>query len=53
MLSNKSSCAGHTVRPNKLKRQSLEQRNVYCRAKQGDQAARAQKPQTLSREKFL
>ena len=26
-----SSCAQHTVNPNKLKCQSLEQRNVYCR----------------------
>ena len=33
----------HTVRPNKLKRPSLEQRKVYCRAKQGERLARAQK----------
>ena len=34
---NASSWAQHTVRPNKPKRQSWQQRKVYCRAKQGDQ----------------
>ena len=32
MLLNASSCARRTVRPNKPKRRSLEQRKVYCRA---------------------
>ena len=40
---NPSPHAGRTVRPNKLKRQSLEQRKVYRRAMQGEQEARAQK----------
>ena len=31
-----SSCARHTVRSNKPKHQSMEQRKVYCRAMQGD-----------------
>lgn len=30
-----SSCAQSMVKPNKLKRRSLEQRKVYCRAVQG------------------
>ena len=40
---NTSSCAGHTVRPNKLKCRSLEQRKVYCKAMQRDKVARALK----------
>ena len=39
----KSSYAQHRVRPNKLKRWSLEQRKVYCRAMQGDEAPHALK----------
>ena len=35
-VTEQSSCAWCTVRPNKPKVQSLEQRMVYCRAKQGD-----------------
>ena len=34
----------NTVRSNKLNHESLEQRKVYCRAKQGEQVAPAQKP---------
>ena len=51
-----SSCAQHTVRPNKQKCQSLEQRKVYCKAKQGEQVARAQNNSNslkILREKFL
>ena len=33
---NASSCVRGTVRPNKLKRSSLGQRKVYCRAMQGE-----------------
>ena len=36
LLLDANSCAWCTVRPNKLKRQSLEQRKVNCRAMQGD-----------------
>ena len=43
MLSNPSSCAQHTVRPNKQKCRSLEQQKGYCRAKRGEQVALAQK----------
>ena len=46
LLLNTSSCAQCVVRSNKLKYQSLEQRKVYCRVKQGEQVAHAQKPQT-------
>ena len=42
--SNPSLCAGSTTRPNKLKRRSLEQRKFYCRAEQGEQLARTQRP---------
>ena len=35
LLSNASSCARCTVRPNELKQRSLEQGEVYCRIKQG------------------
>ena len=35
-----------TWRPDKLKCQSLEQRKVYCRAKQGERVGHAQEPQT-------
>ena len=38
---NASSCARRTVRPNKLKCQSREQRKVFCRAMQGDEVAQA------------
>ena len=40
---NTSSCTQCTVRPNKLKHRSLEQRNVYCKAMQGDEVAHALK----------
>ena len=36
LLQNTSSCAQCTVRPNKLKSQSLEERKFYCRAMHGD-----------------
>ena len=36
-------CVQCTVRPNKLKPLSLEQRKVYCRAMQGRQVAHALK----------
>ena len=36
VLTTPSLCSWCTVRPNKLKLQSLEQRKVYCRAKQGE-----------------
>ena len=35
--------AGHTVKPNKLKLWSLEQRKVYCMAMQGELVAHALK----------
>lgn len=38
-LSNPSLCAWYTMKPNKLKCQSLEQRKVYCK----DQASVTQK----------
>ena len=47
MLLNRSLCAYCRLRPNKLKSQSLEQRKVYCRAKQGEQMAYTQKLKTL------
>ena len=31
-----SVCARHTVRPNKLKQQSLEQKKIYCNTEQGE-----------------
>ena len=31
VFSNPSTCAGCIERPNKLKRQSLEQRKIYCK----------------------
>ena len=43
MLLKTNLCAWHTVRPSKPKCQSLEQRKVYCRAKQGEYVAYAQK----------
>ena len=43
LLLNTSSCAQRTVRPNKLKHRSVEQRKVYCRAEKGEQVASAQK----------
>ena len=46
LLQNASSCAGRTVRANKLKHQSLEHRKIYCRDKQGEWVACAQKTQT-------
>ena len=46
LLPNTSSCAWCTVRSNKLKLPGLEQRKVYCRAKQGYWVACALKPQT-------
>ena len=56
LLQNASSCAGRTVRANKLKHQSLEHRKIYCRDKQGEWVACAQKnpssPMVLG-EKFL
>ena len=36
LLLNTSSCARHTMRPNKQKRWSLEQRKVYSRTMQGE-----------------
>ena len=42
-----------TVRPNKPKCQSLEQRKIYCRAKQGEQAVHAQKDQMNSPVAFM
>ena len=44
-LPNTSLCTTCTVRPSKPKCCSLEQRKVYCRAKQGERVARAQNPQ--------
>ena len=55
LLSNPCSCAWCTVRPNKPKLLSLEQRKVYCWAEQGVWAAHAQKtrtPQWLSGKGF-
>ena len=49
MLLNTSSCARGTVRPNKPKHQSLEQRRVYRRAEQGAQMAHTQNPRTPRR----
>ena len=43
LLPNTSLCAQHTVRPNKQKCWSSEQRRVYCRAMQGERVARAPK----------
>ena len=40
---NANLCAQSTVRPNKLKRQSLEQRKVYCKAMQGDEVTQSLK----------
>ena len=40
---NTNSCAGRTVRANKLKRRSLEQRKVYRKPVQGDEVAHALK----------
>ena len=40
-------CAWHPVRPNKSRHQSLEQRKVYCKAKQGDQVIHTKKSETL------
>ena len=42
-LVNSDSCAGHTVRPNRPKPRSLEQRKVYCKAMQGNEVAYALK----------
>ena len=47
---NASSCAGCTVRPNKLKHQSLEQRKVYCKTLQGYKVAHALKSLELPEE---
>ena len=41
-------CARCMVRPNKLKRRSLEQRKVYFKAMQGDEVAHALKSLELS-----
>lgn len=38
-----SSHAQHTVKPNKPKRRSVEQRTIYCRATQGEWVACGQK----------
>ena len=46
LLLNTSLCAQHTVRPNKPKYQSLEQRKVDGRAKQGVWVAHPQEPET-------
>ena len=43
LLMNPSSRAQRTVRSNEPKPQSLEQRKVYCRAKQGEWVAHVQK----------
>ena len=40
-------CLCCTARPNKSKHGSVEQRKVYCRAKQGEWVACVQKPGTL------
>ena len=56
LVSNAILCAWHTVRPNKLKHWSLEQREVYCMTKQGQHVAHAWKnPNSLMvfREVFL
>ena len=42
-LLDTSPCALRTVSSNEPKPGSVEQRNVYCRAKQGDRVAHAQK----------
>ena len=42
MLLNVSSCAQYTMRPSKWSCQSLEQGEVYCRAKQKEWVTRAQ-----------
>ena len=43
-ISEQRSCARHTVKSNKPKHQSLEQRKVYCRAQQGEWEACAHPP---------
>ena len=43
MLLNPSSSSHHTVRPNKLKSWSLEQREVYCQVKRGEQSSSCSK----------
>ena len=45
LLLNTSLCARRTVRPNKLKCGSLEQRKVYSQVKQGKRVACAKKPE--------
>ena len=52
LLLNASSCAQRKVSPNKRKYWNLEQRNVYCRAMQGERAARAQKAQPIPHHGF-
>ena len=44
VLPNANLCAQHTIRPNKLKHRSLEQRNVSYRAMQGDRWLMPKKP---------
>ena len=49
MLRNTSSYARLTVKPNKPKHRSLEQRKVYCRAMQEDRWLMPPKPRTSQR----
>ena len=56
MLLNPSSGAWRTVRPNKPKHQSLEQRRVYCRGRARRMGPSCSKDQNFSmifREAFL
>ena len=49
LLSNLSSCAWHTVRPNKLKSQGWSKKRFIPRAEQGEQAAGVQEdPNSLN-----
>lgn len=42
-------CVHDTVKPNKLKRQRLEQGKVYCRARQGEWVAHTQRTPNSSK----
>ena len=56
LLFDSSPCAWVTVRPDKSKCPNLEQRRVYCRAKQGEQGglcSKDQNSQIISKEEFL
>ena len=55
MLSNPSSCAGRTVRPNKWKRRRLEQRKVYSKghARMGSLCSKDLNSLMVFREEFV